>query len=61
MLRYIGNPSADSSNLGKVRLFIGGGGDGGGPGYFRIFLRKNSWLENEQGCTRNRKTEACLW
>ena len=26
MLRYIGNPSADSSNLGKVRLFIGGGG-----------------------------------
>ena len=26
--------------LGKVRFLLGGGG--GGPGYFRIFLRKKS-------------------
>ena len=42
MLRYIGNPSADSSNLGKVRLFIGGGGGGVevGRGILEIFCEK---------------------
>ena len=42
MLRYIGNPSADSSNLGKVRLFIGGGGGGMavGRGILEFFCEK---------------------
>ena len=44
MLRYIGNPSADSSNLGKVRLFIGRGGGGAdgatGRGILEFFCEK---------------------
>ena len=35
----------NGEDLGKVRFLLGGGGGGevgGGPGYFRFFLRKKS-------------------